>query len=234
MAASLSEQVYEKLFDMIVQKELRPGDRLPPEKTLCEMYSVSRNTLRAALNKLSALGFTETRQGGGTFVKAVDSNVYLNFFVPALLTHNPDLLELMQLRKAIETEAARSAAVNASEEDTAKLRTTYEECGRQAAKMDMHALAAANTRFHAIISEISGNRMLETLMRIINRMILPEMQDFLARQGEDIDSNYYHRIIMESIERHKPDEAAFFMDKHLALLIDRVKQYISAEKEKQE
>ena len=234
MAASLSEQVYEKLFDMIVQKELKPGDRLPPEKTLCEMYSVSRNTLRAALNKLCALGFTETRQGGGTFVRAVDSNVYLNFFVPALLTHNPDLLELMQLRKAIEMEAARSAAVNASEEDVKKLRTVFEECGRLAAETDMYALAAANTRFHAVVSEISGSRMLETLMRIINRMILPEMQDYLARQGEDIDSNYYHRVIMESIERHKPDEAAFFMEKHLALLIDRVKQYISADKERKE
>ena len=234
MTASLSEQVYEKLFDMIVQKELKPGDRLPPEKTLCEMYSVSRNTLRAALNKLCALGFTETRRGGGTFVKAVDSNVYLNFFVPALLTHNPDLLELMQLRKAIETESARSAAVNASKKDVEKLRTMLEECEQQAARMNMHELAKANTRFHSIISEISGSRMLETLLRLINRMILPEMQDYLTRQGEDIDSNYYHRVIMESIERHKPDEAAFFMEKHLNLLIDRIEQYIAGDGEKKE
>ena len=76
--------------------------------------------------------------------------------------------------------------------------------------------------------------MLETLLRLINRMILPEMQDYLTRQGEDIDSNYYHRVIMESIERHKPDEAAFFMEKHLNLLIDRIEQYIAGDGEKKE
>lgn len=101
MAASLVEQVYNKLLEMIIRKELKPGDRLPSEMALCEQLDVSRNTLRAALNKLDALGFTVSRQGGGTYVKEVDSDVYLNFFVPALLTHNVDLLEIMQFRKGI-------------------------------------------------------------------------------------------------------------------------------------
>ena len=77
---------------------------------MCDQMGVSRNTLRAALNKLDALGFTVSRQGGGTYVKEVDSDVYLNFFVPALLTHNVNLLEVMQFRKGIEVEAARRAA----------------------------------------------------------------------------------------------------------------------------
>lgn len=104
MAATLVEQVYNQLLKMIIRRELKPGDRLPSEMVLCDQMGVSRNTLRAALNKLDALGFTVSRQGGGTYVKEVDSDVYLNFFVPALLTHNVNLLEVMQFRKGIEVE----------------------------------------------------------------------------------------------------------------------------------
>ena len=118
MAASLVEQTYNRLLDMIIKKEYRPGDRLPSEMVLCEEFEVSRNTLRAALNKLAALGFTETRKGGGTYVKVVDSDVYLNFFVPALLTHNVSLLEMMRFRKGIEVEAARQAAKEESQWQT--------------------------------------------------------------------------------------------------------------------
>ena len=227
MAATLVEQIYDNLFNMIIQKELKPGDRLPAENTLCEMYSVSRNTVRAALNRLCTLGFAETRHGGGTYVKAVDSNVYLNFFVPALLTHNFDLLEMMQLRKAIETESARSAAEHATEEDIERLKNVVDECEGKAAKMDMWELAAANAEFHTMVSRISGSRMLETLTDIIGKMIQPEMREFLVRQGEDIDSGFYHRSIYECIAMHKAEEAAFFMQRHMASLIERVKRDLS-------
>ena len=116
MAAALVEQTYDALMQMIMDGNYKPGDRLPSEMILCNNLQVSRNTLRAALNKLNVLGFTETRQGGGTYMRAVDSSVYLNFFVPATLTSSMDLLEIMQFRKGIEVEAARLAAENATEE----------------------------------------------------------------------------------------------------------------------
>ena len=79
MAAALVEQTYDALMQMIMDGNYKPGDRLPSEMILCNNLQVSRNTLRAALNKLNVLGFTETRQGGGTYMRAVDSSVYLNF-----------------------------------------------------------------------------------------------------------------------------------------------------------
>ena len=189
MAASLVEQTYNRLLDMIIKKEYRPGDRLPSEMVLCEEFEVSRNTLRAALNKLAALGFTETRKGGGTYVKVVDSDVYLNFFVPALLTHNVSLLEMMRFRKGIEVEAARQAAKEATPEDIEQLRGLLNRC--RELNEDVAAFASADTEFHTCIAKASGNKMLEKITEIIWVMILSEMKNFLVAQGETIDSLFY-------------------------------------------
>ena len=114
MAAALVEQTYDALMQMIMDGNYKPGDRLPSEMILCNNLQVSRNTLRAALNKLNVLGFTETRQGGGTYMRAVDSSVYLEFLCPGNAYLQYGLLEIMQFRKGIEVEAARLAAENAA------------------------------------------------------------------------------------------------------------------------
>lgn len=227
MAASLVEQTYNGLLNLIIQKEFKPGDRLPSEMVLCERFEVSRNTLRAALNKLGVLGFTETRQGGGTYVKEVDSDVYLNFFIPAMLTHNVNLLEIMRFRKGIEVEAARQAAEEASEENIEQLKILLKNCKENLG--DMHDFAEANTDFHTCIAKASGNKMFEKMMEIIRIMILPEMQNFLEAQGSDIDSTFYHEMVLRCIIDRKPDEAAFFMERHMKLIVERVKGYVSAD-----
>ncbi len=226
MAASLVEQTYNRLLDMIIKKEYRPGDRLPSEMVLCEGFEVSRNTLRAALNKLAALGFTETRKGGGTYVKEVDSDVYLNFFIPALLTHKVSLLEMMCFRKGIEVEAARQAAKEATAEDIGRLERLLERC--RELNDDVVAFASADTEFHTCIAKASGNKMLEKITEIIWVMILPEMKDFLVAQGETIDSIFYHDMIFRCIAYRKSDEAAYLMDRHMALIIERVKKYVAS------
>ena len=190
MAAALVEQTYDALMQMIMDGNYKPGDRLPSEMILCNNLQVSRNTLRAALNKLNVLGFTETRQGGGTYMRAVDSSVYLNFFVPATLTSSMDLLEIMQFRKGIEVEAARLAAENATEEDVVLLRQLFEQCTE--GRKNMRTFASRNTDFHFEIAKASHNMLYIKMMEIVSRMILPVMQDFLDAQGTDIDSTFYH------------------------------------------
>lgn len=224
MAATLVEQTYDNLLNMIIEKEIRPGERLPSEMILCDMFDVSRNTLRAAINKLGVLGFTETRQGGGTYVKEVDSDVYLNFFVPALLTHNVDLLSIMQFRKGIEVEATRLAAAQATEEDMEELKELLEQC--KSSRQSMREFASANTDLHYCIAKSSHNKMFEKMMEIIRIMILPEMQNFLAVQGSDIDSTFYHEMILKCIIDHKPDEAAYFMERHMTVVMERVEEYV--------
>lgn len=226
--AVLAEQVYEELLNMITREKYKPGDRLPSEIVLCERFSVSRNTLRAALNKLHVLGLTETRQGGGTYVKEVDSDVYLNFVMPALLTSNVNLLEAMEFRRGIEVEAARLAAENASDEDIKELQRYLEGCKENLESM--MAFENANTNFHFAIAKASQSKMFMRMEAIIHQMISTVMQEYLSEQGADIDSTFYHEMVMRCIIEHKPDEAAYFMDRHMQFLVERVRRYITNEK----
>ena len=225
MAATLADQTYNALLTMILERKYAPGDRLPSEMALCEELHVSRNTLRGALNKLSVLGITETHQGGGTFIRKVDSDVYLNFFIPAALTHNMDLLELMEFRKGIEVEAAALAARYATDEDIAELRARL-KVSRRGYEESMSAFASGNAGFHYSIAQASHNKLYEKMMKIVFTMILPEMQEFQQDQGEDVDSIFYHTMIVECIAAHKPEEASFFMQKHLSSVVERVRRYV--------
>src|SRR5256885_14411486 len=67
-----SEEVVAQLREMIHRGELRPGDRLPPERDLAKLLGVSRPTLRAGIRSLAAVGILQSRQGAGTFVVESD------------------------------------------------------------------------------------------------------------------------------------------------------------------
>ena len=220
---SLSEQVYESILQMLVQGDFRPGDRLPSENELSERFGVSRNTVRAAINKLNVLGFTETKHGGGTYVQKIGGDVYLNFFIPAILLDAHDLIDVMEFRKGIEVQAVKLAAERATAEDVRELKVLYKKSEKSIAKMEDYAFH--NTNFHARIAKASHNSMFEKMMDIIRSIIMTKMQDFLSHQGEDIDSNFYHHTLLQCVINHKPDEAAIIMDKHLTLVIERVKKY---------
>lgn len=224
MASTLSEQIYDKLLQTIILDNYKPNDKLPSENELSKLYEVSRNTIRAAINKLNALGFTETKHGGGTYIKSIGREICLNYFIPTLLMESDDLLEIMEFRKGIEVEAVKLAARNANEENLKHLKEVLERS--QDASGNMNEFAFENTNFHTAIAKASNNKMFAKLMEIIRSLIMTKMQKFLVIQGEDIDSNFYHSMIFQCIAHKKPEEAAFFMDKHMTLVIDRVKKYI--------
>lgn len=94
----------------------------------------------------------------------------------------------------------------------------------------MRTFASRNTDFHLEIAKASHNMLYIKMMEIVSRMILPVMQDFLDAQGTDIDSTFYHGMVLQCVINHKPEEAAFFMQRHMALIIERVEKYVQKKK----
>ena len=73
----LRQRVVARIVELIRTGNLRPGDRLPPERELVDIFSISRPSLREAMRALSTLGIVESRHGGGTFVTALDARTLL-------------------------------------------------------------------------------------------------------------------------------------------------------------
>src|SRR5690348_12013957 len=118
---SLGQQVVARVLELIRTGNLRPGDRLPPERELVEIFSISRPSLREAMRALSTLGIVESRHGGGTFVTDLDARTLLaplDFFLQLSQVNLDDTFES---RRIIEIEIVRKAATKATKADIGDL-----------------------------------------------------------------------------------------------------------------
>lgn len=220
---NVTDQVYDNLLRMLLQGEYKPGDRLPSEHELKERYGASRNTIRTALTRMNAMGLVETRRGEGTFFKSVGTGMYLHEFLPSILTEENDLMGLMMFRRGLEVASARLAALNATDEDIESMERYFEQLKKKT--VDNNEFAKATTDFHHKIAVASKNELLMKTLEMIGWIITSRMADFLTYKPDIEDSTYYHYMVFRCIKQHKQEEAAFMMDRHLRLLIDRVQDY---------
>src|SRR5437868_8230913 len=116
-----SEEVISQLREMIHRGELRPGDRLPPERDLAKLLGVSRPTLRAGIHSLAAVGVLQSRQGAGTFVVKADESPALDSSSLSLMAslHGFTSKEMFEARRALEMSIAGLAAERATGEQLA-------------------------------------------------------------------------------------------------------------------
>src|SRR5947209_17668942 len=118
-----SEEVIAQLREMIHRGELRPGDRLPPERDLAKLLGVSRPTLRAGIRSLAAVGVLQSRQGAATFVVESDGTPALDSSPLSLMAslHGLTSGEMFEARRAIEMAVAGLAAERATGEQIASM-----------------------------------------------------------------------------------------------------------------
>ncbi len=161
---SLALELVDAFGARIREQRYADGERLPTEAAIMEEFGVSRTVVREALSKLQAAGLVETRHGVGTFV--VGSGQAAPFRVaPEQLATLQDVIAVLELRIAVETEAAALAAQRRTEADLAVLREALAafaqavEAGRDAVAPDFAfhagiARATQNTRFADLIGAL--------------------------------------------------------------------------------
>lgn len=170
------EIVAEQLTEMILNGEVKPGDRLSSVQQLAEDFNVGRSAIREALSALKAMGYIEIRQGEGTFVKKVDFDV-TNQMIPQVLQKD-DIRQLFEIRKFNETGAASLAADNRDYENLLELETILAEMKK--AEGDGELGEKADMDFHMAIVKASKNDMLYRLMTTVSETMQESMRE--ARQ----------------------------------------------------
>ena len=116
---NVADEVFEKMLNMIIEGDWKKGEMIPSENELREAFSVSRSTVRQAVQRLSALGIVRSRQGKGTYVEQVDTSFYLNLLIPSLMLSGGDSISILEFTKSIQVECVRIVSQCASDEEIA-------------------------------------------------------------------------------------------------------------------
>lgn len=212
---SAVESVMERLQQKIADGELLPGQKCPPEGELATELGVSRSSLREAVRALCALGVLETRHGSGTHVSSLEPAVILRSFSLLVdLLPLDGLLEVLEIRRLMETHAAATAAANASPNTVRQLLALCEE---MEATTDGSRYAELDSQFHQAICEAGGNATLAGLVQLFRSRgghfrILEGPAGAEVRAG----SNAGHRWIAEAVQNRDPAAAALAAGGHVA------------------
>lgn len=202
---SLEEAVLKSLSAFVEEAGFGPGDRLPSERALCEALGVGRSTVREALKRWEALGIVERRQGSGIYLLAkVGPNLVHVSLVLARPSRVRNLLHILQVRRALEGEAAAVCAASASDEAVASI-------GHALARMEAEHAAgdgsAADWAFHQTIFLSTGNPFFPQIIQSMRDLLHQLWENALELPDFAGASLPFHRSMFEAIQRRDPDAA---------------------------
>ncbi|MBR6207445.1 MAG: FadR family transcriptional regulator [Oscillospiraceae bacterium] len=229
---NLDDQIVRAITDAIAEGEWKPGDRLPSETQLAEMFNTSRPTTRAALQKLNALGILDTRVGQGTFVKEFDFRT--NFDYISNLITTPEMQnDVLDFRKTIESACVNLLIDRASDEMITELEqkcNNYCDAFYQVKVFDkstFSSLSKLDYEFHYTICKLSGNSLL-ALSYAAAQGTLNEYfyLNVISRYNRHIKKNDMEGFL-ESAQSHKAlVEAIKARDKKKAIVVlNRIVDY---------
>jgi DNA-binding GntR family transcriptional regulator len=194
---ALYEQVAERLRARIVAHTLAPGSWID-EQAIAAEYGISRTPLREALKVLAAEGLVTMKLRRGAYVTEVSAR---------------DLTEVFHLLALLESDAARTVALNASAAQLADLQALHEEL--EASVADRDRFFAANERFHMRLLEIADNRWRIQLVHDLRKVMKLNRHHSLFKQGRLEASLKEHRQIMAALKARNADKVQALMQQHL-------------------
>jgi len=194
--ATLRESVIEAIQELIVSSQLKPGQHLV-ESELAALLGVSRQPVREALQQLNGEGWVDLHPGQGAFVH-----------VPTL----EEAGQLLAVRALLETESARLAAQHAGDDGVRRLRDLCARGIEAVGSDDVDAAVATNSELHALVTALSGNKVLAELASQVARRVRWYHTPVARQRG--MTSWREHTALIDAIEAGDEDRAAQIMREH--------------------
>jgi DNA-binding FadR family transcriptional regulator len=213
------ETTIDKIKQMLVAGQLRPGDKLPVEKDLAASLGVSRNTLREAVRALSSLKVLQTRQGDGTYVTSLQPALLLDGmgFVADLYREDGEL-QFLHVRRLLEPEATALAVGRLTGPDLTRLRELLDEADElvRAEPIDHDRLMANDRAFHTLITSHCGNPVLSALIENTSgHTVRARLWRGRLDPGADARTALEHRMIYEAIVGRDSERARLLAAAHI-------------------
>jgi GntR family transcriptional repressor for pyruvate dehydrogenase complex len=200
-------------MSMLREKQLGPGDKLPPERELAAMMQVSRPSLREALRALSMMNVLEVKQGSGTYVTSLETELLLEHLDFVLSLDESSLIELFEARKIVEIGIAGLAAQRITEEELAEL-----EAGLARSRETLHHpvdFLRADEQLHKTITQAARNPIMSRVIDSISRLLMVSRSRTVEITGVREQTVEDHRVIVAALKRHDPEAAQEAMLQHL-------------------
>ncbi len=211
----LSDKAVGQIKALIEDGRLKPGDKLPAERELIKLLSVSRASLREALRVLEVLGLIEVRTGIGAFVKQTDAGALPAEWSALLLKTQQEVIDLLEVREALEARAVELAVKNASAEELESCSLTLANMKQSADDNDVDAAIQSDIEFHQLISKMSQNKFLIELSGSISHVLLDARYAFFRQPNRILVSWQQHCRVVEALVKRDSQAAAEAMLQHL-------------------
>jgi len=207
---SLAEAVAEQLMALIAKGQLKPGDRLPTEPELMNQFGVGRSTLREAVKSLVVAGLLETRRSAGTFVSESYTDYLSQSLNWGMVFSKQELRHIIDVRCALEEQAAALAAEFATDEQKAHLAELVDAISAQG--IGPEQAVENDIGFHIAIAEASNNPLLLNLILNLRQVLHGYIKAGYQRRGYADQVNAQemadlHRPILQAIQAGQPAAA---------------------------
>lgn len=217
---SLREEIYLQLKREIEGDVWKKEEKLPSEKALCERFSVSRITIRSAIQQLEALGMVETVQGAGTIVK---QERVLPFTFDQSDSVQNEIIMLLEYRMVIEKGVVALTAERITDDQIKVLEENYSDMTKN--YTDLLLFSHYDSRFHTLLSEFCGNPILIEATAQIQEHMTKTMEKIVSIIGSGMAIKY-HRDIIDAFKVHDRKKAEEAIGEHLQTTIDGVNAYL--------
>lgn len=205
--ARLYEDVLTRLAELIEHGQLKPGDRLPPERVLAERLQVSRATLREALRIMQEDKLLVSRVGSGNYIAEGNVKSLINGI------KHLGMQDIFELRLLLDPPICALAAQRATLEDIGRLETILRH---QKARIEQGLSGAkADAAFHSMLAQATHNRALVRLGQALIEVTAPSRRHGLQTTRRARASLEAHRRILDAIKAHSPEQAHRAMEDHI-------------------
>lgn len=210
----LYEQIVQQIEESVLKGLLKPGDQLPAERDLAQMFGVSRTAVREAVKALREKNLVEAQPGRGTFITSGTRQTMRQSFGLMIGAGHPEgTNQLSEVRGIFEPEIAALAATRIGESHLAMMREALAMMDRSL--KDPEVFIEADLDFHLALAEAADNPIILTLIDSIVGLLREQRLEIFGVEGGPERGQYHHKRILEAVERQDAEAARQAMRSHL-------------------
>jgi len=211
---SNTEIIVQDLIQLISEKKLVPGDKLPSERALCEMVGVSRPMLREALKALQVMKIITIRQGAGAYVCNLKPENIIEHLNIVFHLDSSLYRDLYEARRILEGSVAGIAAINITDEELQGIEQTIQH-SREALD-DPESFFKLDLKLHEMILQASRNRIMPVFTQSIDKLSLMMREKTNAHRHIREQSMEDHERILYALKIKDGDAARRAMENHIS------------------